>query len=201
MATLRIDNLSFHRQGPYSFSVDGGQCCGLSGPSGSGKTLLLRSLADLDPHGGRVVLGNILCEEVQAPQWRKLVGMLPAESCWWFDSVEDHFSGERGQIDKMLIDLGFEADVMSWQVRRLSTGEKQRLSIVRLLTNHPQALLLDEPTANLDSNNIDRVESMLLKYCKENVIPLLWVSHNQDQLDRVADNHLLMHSDRLIFKE
>jgi len=200
MTSLRVENVSFQDQGPYSFTVHGGQCCGLSGASGSGKTLLLRSLADLDPHTGRVFLGSMHCEEIQAPQWRKRVGMLPAESSWWFDSVGEHFSGEMRQLENLLLLLGFETDVLNWQIQRLSTGEKQRLAIVRLLANRPQALLLDEPTASLDSVNIARVETLLMKYCRDNAAPLLWVSHDSVQLDRVADHRMIMQPDGLLVK-
>ncbi len=195
MADLRVENLSFRNRGPYSFIVHGGQCCGLCGASGSGKTLLLRSLVDLDQHTGMISLDTVTCREIQAPEWRKRVGMLPAESCWWFDSVGEHFSDPGSQVKELLRPLGFGMDVMDWQVQRLSTGEKQRLAIVRLLANSPQALLLDEPTASLDRKNITRAEDMLLGYCRDKAIPLLWVSHDPVQLDRVADLCMTMQQD------
>lgn len=198
MKILRVEHLSYQNRGPYTFTVPGGKCCGLSGASGSGKTLLLRSLADLDVHTGRVSLGDINCHQVPAPQWRKRVGMLPAESCWWFDSVGEHFSVEVRQLEEVLLSLGFERDVINWQIHRLSTGEKQRLAIARLLTNSPQALLLDEPTASLDSVNTGRVENLLLEYCRDNMAPLLWVSHDMDQLDRVAEHYMIMQPDGLL---
>ncbi len=56
---LRVDQLVSYSLGPVSFSLDEGECMGLSRPSGSGKTLLLRAIADLDPHAGEVSLDGV----------------------------------------------------------------------------------------------------------------------------------------------
>ncbi len=193
MSRLEIDNLTFRDHGPYSLEIVGRECLGLQGASGSGKTLLLRAIADLDPHGGSLRLGSMLCAEVPAPLWRKSVALLPAESFWWQDTVEEHFHDFSPLAAWLLNQLGFDFEVGSWQISRLSTGEKQRLAILRLLENRPGALLLDEPTASLDAANITKVEQMLLEYGRKNNAPLLWVSHDPEQLDRVADRSLFMH--------
>ena len=195
MTMLHVKELIFQGRGPYSFDINGGQCCGLTGPSGSGKSLLLRALADLDPHTGKIMLDDIDNLGISAPLWRKRVGMLPAECLWWFDRVEDHFSREVEINYEWFGQLGFDHDVMNWQVHHLSTGEKQRLGILRLLHNRPAALLLDEPTASLDSANIGRAETLLVSYCKENVSPVLWVSHDKEQLSRVAGFLMIMAKD------
>jgi ABC-type iron transport system FetAB ATPase subunit len=187
MNELQLSNLIFQGRGPYSFQINPGHVAGLQGASGAGKTLLLRAIADLDPNQGQVRLGDIICSRVPAPQWRKTVAMLPAESFWWFDMVGDHFQVSSRRVNENLQQLGFEPDVLNWEVSRLSTGEKQRLAIVRLLQNRPRALLLDEPTASLDAANIDRTETMLVEYCRQEQVPLLWVSHDPGQLERVAD--------------
>ncbi len=192
MQSLEVRDLTFRDRGPYSFTIRGGECLGISGPSGAGKTLLLRALADLDPHGGRVSLGSLVCDQVPAPLWRKTVALLPAESLWWYDRVGDHFPAFGRIPDTFLTLLGFDASVRDWQVSRLSTGEKQRLAILRLLQNRPGALLLDEPTASLDADNIGHVEELLTGYCHRNMVPVLWVSHDPDQLHRVADRRMVM---------
>ena len=81
---------------------------------------------------------------------------------------------------------------MDWEIARLSSGERQRLALVRLLANHPKALLMDEPTANLDAENIIRVETLVKTYQRENKTPMIWVSHDTGQLDRVASRRLLL---------
>jgi ABC-type iron transport system FetAB ATPase subunit len=195
MNELQLSNLIFQGRGPYSFQINPGHVAGLQGASGAGKTLLLRAIADLDPNQGQVRLGDIICSRVPAPQWRKTVAMLPAESFWWFDMVGDHFQASSRLVNENLQQLGFEPDVLNWEVSRLSTGEKQRLAIVRLLQNRPRALLLDEPTASLDAANIDRTETMLVEYCRQEQVPLLWVSHDPGQLERVADMEFFLGND------
>jgi ABC-type bacteriocin/lantibiotic exporter with double-glycine peptidase domain len=82
------------------------------GASGSGKSLFLRALADLDPHRGAIFLDDTACAEIPAPQWRRRVGLLPAESQWWFDEVSAHFP--EGAGERLPAALGFTAEVMDW---------------------------------------------------------------------------------------
>ncbi len=192
MPTLEIKNLCFQNRGPYSFSIEGGECVGLQGASGAGKSLLLRAIADLDPRTGTMQLGDIKADAVSAPVWRRAVGLLPAESGWWMDRVGEHFVDFDTVDSAMLSAVGFDRSVRNWQISRLSTGEKQRLAIIRLLHNQPQCLLLDEPTASLDQGSAAQVEQLLLTYCATHMAPLLWVSHDPAQLGRVSQHRFLM---------
>jgi ABC-type multidrug transport system ATPase subunit len=194
MPPLEIDNLSFRNRGPYSFRIESGECVGLQGASGAGKSLLLRAIADLDPRTGTLRLGDLNADAVAAPLWRRTVGLLPAESGWWFDLVGDHFADFEAIDDQTLTAAGFDRSVQGWQVSRLSTGEKQRLAILRLLHNQPQCLLLDEPTASLDQQAVTRIEQLLLTYSATHQAPVLWVSHDLSQLDRVCRRRLFMES-------
>jgi ABC-type iron transport system FetAB ATPase subunit len=172
---------------PVSFRIEAGQCVALAGPSGAGKSLLLRAIADLIPHQGDARLDDMLCSAMKPSQWRRRVGFLPAESAWWAPRVGAHFD-RTDCID--FGSLGFEADVLDWEVARLSTGEKQRLALLRLLANQPRALLLDEPTASLDPRNVARVEDLLHAYRQQHAAPVLWVSHDSAQRRRVAQRVL-----------
>ena len=192
MPTLEVRELCFRDRGPYSFRIEGGECVGLQGASGAGKSLLLRALADLDPRTGSMLLGGVEADTLSGPQWRRLVGLLPAESGWWLDGVAEHFNDFAAVEDGLLASLGFERNVGDWQISRLSTGERQRLAILRLLANQPGCLLLDEPTASLDHDMVTRVEHLLLTYASTHQAPLLWVSHDPAQLDRVCSRRLSM---------
>lgn len=183
MSQISIRNLRYLELGPFSFTIARFETVGLSGPSGAGKTLLLRSIADLDPHEGEVFLDDVEYRQMTGPEWRRKVGMLPAESRWWRDKVGEHFS----EVNQdWLAMIGFDRDVMEWAVERLSTGERQRLALLRLLCNRPQVLLLDEPTANLDPVGVERVERLLSDYRYQYGPSTLWVSHDRGQIQRVA---------------
>jgi len=103
--------------------------------------------------------------------------------------VADHF---HSPAPADLEALGFGPEVMGWSVSRLSTGERQRLAALRLLENRPGALLLDEPSANLDPENIDRVERFLHTYRTGRRIAVIWVSHDREQIKRVSARRFLL---------
>lgn len=171
-----------------------GEVVCLSGPSGAGKTRLLRAIADLEPHDGRVRLGDMKQDETPAHQWRRAVMLIPAESQWWENRVGAHMLRP---MPEALAGLGFDESVRDWEVPRLSSGEKQRLALVRALSARPRALLLDEPTANLDDENIERVERWLRHIIEDQQLPVLWVAHSVDQIRRVGSRHLRIRDGRL----
>lgn len=192
MDPLVVDQLCFQGRGPYSLRIAAGDCVGLQGASGAGKSLLLRAIADLDPRTGQLRLGELDADAVAAPVWRRAVGLLPAESGWWLDLVGEHFADFASVADDLLAAVGFDRSVGGWQVSRLSTGEKQRLAIVRLLHQGPRCLLLDEPTASLDQQLVARVETLLRTYARTHRAPMLWVSHDPAQLARISDHRLVL---------
>jgi ABC-type iron transport system FetAB ATPase subunit len=240
VAGLRLAGIRTRALGPLDLTLVAGELVFLSGASGSGKSLLLRAIADLDPHLGEVWLDGEPRSGMAPWQWRRRVGLLPAESCWWADQVGEHFAafgprrarsqrsgrwlfqrwsriqrrhpaGSRGPdlgregaetLDRSLLldwlaQLGFDPDVLGWSVARLSTGERQRLALARLLAQAPEALLLDEATANLDPSNTAGVESLLETYRRERQAAVLWVSHDPEQRQRLGGRSLVIREARL----
>ncbi len=184
-----MDKIAFGDIAPLSMRIAAGECVGLRGDSGCGKTRLLRALADMDEHAGGATLDGVDANAMPANQWRRQVALLPAESQWWHDTVGEHFSDRRA-VTPALDAMGFSEAALGWQVSRCSSGEKQRLAILRLLANQPRVLLLDEPTANLDPDNTLRVENLIQDYIAARGAACLWVSHNRLQLQRVARRQL-----------
>jgi len=195
MALFEVNHLSRSGLSGISLSLEAGELVCLSGPSGSGKTLLLRALADLDVSEGRVRLETTGREQIAPMEWRRRVGYLPAESRWWATLVGDHFPAEQ---QGLFSQLGFSEDVASWSVERLSSGERQRLALARLLANQPNVLLLDEPTANLDPANTGKVEHIVLSYLHTHAAACLWVTHNAEQMERIADRSLVLEGTGLV---
>ena len=192
MSRFGVKNLIYGpgQMGPFSFVIEDSACLALTGPSGSGKTLLLRALADLDPHQGSVCLDDSECSSMPAPLWRRQVGMMPAESQWWHPTVGEHIVNfDENHLGK----IGFDPDVAGWEISRLSSGEKQRLALIRLLANKPGVLLLDEPTKSLDSENVAKMESLMAEYREGTGCAILWVTHDDEQAARVS--HTRYHLD------
>jgi ABC-type bacteriocin/lantibiotic exporter with double-glycine peptidase domain len=158
---LHIEGVSSHVISITTLDVAEGECVCLSGPSGAGKSLLLRAIADLDPHAGQVWLDGHEASEFAPRDWRRRVGLLPAESQWWHEQVGAHFAAVN---EAQWQALGFGLETLTWQVARCSTGERQRLALLRLLANQPRVLLLDEPTASLDPTSVEHVEALVAAY-------------------------------------
>ena len=197
------NQLSFGDNGPYNFSCRVREITGIRGASGVGKTLLLRALADLDDHEGQILLDGKECISYPAPEWRRRVSLVPAESRWWHTRVISHIAGEAAleEAEKYAVALGFAPDVLNWDVARLSTGEKQRLSVVRALVQKPAVLLLDEVGSGLDPDNLSQLNQVIRDYMNENDSPVLWVSHDREQLDRMGDMQITMHKKTLEITE
>ncbi|GGY05006.1 ABC transporter ATP-binding protein [Litchfieldella qijiaojingensis] len=191
---LRLDKVSIGTLDGVSFTIAPGEIVCLSGPSGSGKSRLLRAIADLEPHGGDIWLGERAQSQFPGHEWRRQVMLVPAESQWWAPSVGEHF--QHSPVED-LSTLGFETKTLDWQIGRLSSGEKQRLALLRALSRSPRALLLDEPTANLDDTTIHRCESWLRERTRQLGLPVLWVAHDSRQIERVANRHYRIEGSRL----
>lgn len=183
--SLRLENLRSSLIQPVSLNLQAGRCLAVHGPSGAGKSLLMRAIADLDVCEGEVWLDQQARSKMGPSQWRRQVAYLPSESHWWEETVAAHSSNWDMDV---LQQLGFKQTVLSWQISRMSSGEKQRLALARALSNHPRALLLDEPTANLDIENTQAVETVVREYQEQHQVPVIWVSHDPDQRQRVAQH-------------
>ena len=195
---LQIRDLRTNLLRPASLSLSAGECIAIRGPSGAGKTLLLRAIADLDPNEGQVCLDGRDRSTIAGPEWRRLVGYVPAEPGWWADTVGEHFSGWTAAL-AVVRDLGFPKEANAWPITRLSTGERLRLALIRALMVRPKVLLLDEPTAALDPASVASVESLIATRVRAG-LAALWVTHDTEQSKRIA-HRLLAVSDGQVREE
>ena len=180
---------------PMNLEMNVGECLSIRGPSGAGKSLLLRAIADLDPSEGRVSLDDIARDSMEAYEWRRLVTYVPAESGWWADSVAAHFD-EPDIAAGYLIRFGFPDSAMSWPTDRLSTGERQRLGLLRAIVQNPRVLLLDEPTSALDPEATAKVEGVLREKLDAGV-SIIMVSHDAAQAKRLAHRQFVINDGAL----
>lgn len=181
---LVVENIARAPLSPVSLEIPDGTCIAVSGKSGSGKSLLLRAIADLDPASGTVTLDGRNRNAMPATEWRRNVTYVAPQSGWWFDRVGDHFEAP-DIAATYLARVGLDAHAVDWPVSRLSTGEQQRLAIVRAMVQSPRVLLLDEPTSALDPEATAEVEGLMHEKIAAGTSIIL-VSHDPRQAARMA---------------
>jgi putative ABC transport system ATP-binding protein len=175
--TYRLDTTQVQALDDVSVDIRQDRFTVLTGPSGSGKTTLLNVAGCLDtPEGGELFIGDV-CASALAPDAlsdlrANRIGfvfqhfnLLPVLSA--YENVELPLlmlgigAAERGdRVRHMLAQVGLERFV-SHLPGQLSGGQRQRVSIARALVKHPDIVLADEPTANLDSANGRAVVALL----------------------------------------
>ena len=194
-ALLKVDHLKILSLPAISFTLEKGQCLAIVGSSGVGKSLLLKSIADLVPPIGNIFFVGVERENIPATEWRKKIRYNPAETGWWAETVGAHFT-VNAKKEIWLDDFGLQPEVMQQSVSTLSTGQKQRLGLLRALSDLPKILLLDEPTASLDVHNAGLVEKVLRRALSKGTA-IVMVTHDLAQARRLADDIMTIHPDHI----
>lgn len=169
----------------------------VAGPSGSGKSTLLRLLNRLDdPTGGRVLLEGRDLRDWEPSELRRRVGMVFQAAPVFEGTVLDNFRVADPDVTTeralhVLDHVTLPAELLDRPADRLSGGEAQRMSIARALLTNPQVLLADEPTAALDGTARLAVEE-LGESVAAGGVPIVWITHDTDQLRRLADHVLVL---------
>jgi molybdate transport system ATP-binding protein len=177
-----------------SFRSDAGLTA-LFGPSGSGKTSILNMIAGLlTPDRGRIAVGGELLfgDGVDRPPEDRHAGYVFQDGRL-FPHLKVRanllYGARRGSgklgLDEVVELLGLRALLDRWP-RTLSGGEAQRVAIGRALLSAPRFLLLDEPLASLDRARADEIMTMIERVRDELGLPILYVSHNRAEVDRLA---------------
>lgn len=189
---LQIRNLRTRGAGAIDLSAARGECICILGKSGSGKSVFLRLVADLDPGEGTVTLDGIERKALSGPQWRRRVVYQAAEPAWWAPTVAAHFpDATHERLGGWMEEIGLSPALLDTEIPRLSTGERQRLALLRSLAREPAVLLLDEPTASLDTESTLVVEALLARRLAQG-LTILIVTHSREQAARIGQRRFEM---------
>jgi ABC-2 type transport system ATP-binding protein len=209
MAIIHIDSLKKHF-GPVK-AVDGitlkieeGEIFGFLGPNGAGKTTTIRCLMDfLRPTAGRITISDLDAQQDPASV-KKIVGYLAPDTRlyeqWTGRQHVDFVAHLRGS-DAGAEDLvrRFNLDLKA-KVRTLSSGNKQKLSLVLALLGKPRVLILDEPTNALDPLLQNTVYTVLEEY-RQQGCTVFFSSHNLAEVERICSRVGIIRQGKLVAVE
>ena len=191
-----------------SFAIPQGQVVAFLGPNGAGKTTLMRMLTGfLAPSAGRAALAGFDVRE-QRIEASKRLGYLPESGPLYPDMTPLEllqFFGEARELAPATLKNRIEAAVeicalelvLEKPIGKLSKGYKQRVGLAQALLHDPDVLIMDEPTAGLDPNQIKQFRENIQRLGRTKT--LLISTHILQEVEAVADRVLLINSGRLVF--
>jgi molybdate transport system ATP-binding protein len=184
----------------------------LFGPSGSGKTSIVNALAGLlRPGRGRIAIGGRVLVDTAAgvfvPPWRRRVGLVFQDARLFphMNVAANLDYGRRwapdppGQAEiERIVDLLDLRHLLKRRPANLSGGERSRVALGRALLARPEALLMDEPLASLDSARKSEILPHVERLRDERGLVILYVTHAIEEVTRLADTLVLLDAGKVI---
>lgn len=204
----KVENLNILND--INFTVEKGDLISIQGKSGSGKTTFLNLIGLLDTkYEGRIEFENSVKYKNLEKLRAKNIGfvfqfhyLLPEFTC--LENVmlpalalnEKSKEEIRDEAIKILAMVDLE-DRINFYPNQLSGGQKQRVAIARALINHPNIILADEPTGNLDEENSLMINRLFKKINEEEKQSIIIVTHSQE-LANIANKKYVLKDKNLI---
>ena len=197
--TLAVDRVSFH--------IPAGQIVGFLGPNGAGKSTTLRVLTGfIPPTSGRALIDGLDVLR-QSEEARSRIGYLPESTPLYPEMRVEEYLHYRGRLYGMSrperrqrIDVASDRCGLTGLRRRLvgqlSRGNRQRVGLAQALLHDPQVLILDEPTAGLDPNQIAHVRQLIGELAGQHTI--LISTHVLPEVEKVADRVIIIAAGRIM---
>lgn len=191
-----------------SFSIPQGEIVAFLGPNGAGKTTIMKILTGfLSPSEGEAAIAGLDVRAHRIEASRKL-GYLPENGPLYPDMTPRElleFFGEARGLEGDLLGSRIDAvtrqcdlgEVLTRPIGKLSKGYKQRVGLAQALLHDPEVLVMDEPTAGLDPNQIRDFRKNIRELGRTKTI--LISTHILQEVEAVADRVLLVHEGRLVF--
>ncbi len=196
-----------------TFQVMPGEMVGLVGPNGSGKSTIIKALSRvITPHSGRVLINGRDISQIPRRELSLLIGVVPQIPLLPspFTAFEIVLMGRNPHLGLFLYEGPKDMDIV-WQamgqtstqclaerrISELSGGEIQCVVIARALAQDTQAILLDEPTANLDIGRQIEILDLVKGLCRENKLTVIAALHDLNLASHYCDRLLLINKGRI----
>ncbi len=195
-----------------SFGLAAGECLSIVGPSGAGKTTLLRLLVRLE----EPTQGQIFLEETPLSAWpiqslRQRLTLVFQEGRLFAGSVRENLAYGlqlRGwpqaklelQLSESAVQAGLPPEWLDRPVEQLSGGQRQQVALARALCVEPALLLLDEPTANLDSQKAAQLIEMLAQLSQQRSMAVILTTHQRQWVSQLGGRALLLQAGQLTWQ-
>lgn len=208
---IGTNQLSINAVDNITFDCKPGRICSLLGPNGAGKTTTLRMIATiLKPTKGTIEVGGYDVQESER-EVRQKIGFLtgstglykrltPNEVVKYFADlyqVDAKIYNERKEELFTLLEMH---DFAKKRIDQLSTGMKQKVSIVRTMIHDPDIIIFDEPTSGLDVISAENIIKLILQ-CKEQKKTIIFSSHIMSEVDLLCDDLIIIHKGKLCFND
>jgi len=190
-----------------SFDIKEGEILGLLGPNGAGKTTTIHMLLGLITP----TVGNIHMFGLDLAKYRETILRQVNFSSTYISmpfslTVEENLKviarlyelkNIQRRIDDIVKKLEIE-DIRHKLTRKLSSGQMSRLTLAKAVMTEPKVLFLDEPTASLDPDIVNKIKSFLKEYQRSEGLSILYTSHNMREMEEMSNRIIFLQRGRIV---
>jgi ABC-2 type transport system ATP-binding protein len=189
-----------------SFEIGSGEIVGLLGPNGAGKSTLMKIITCfIPPTSGKLSVNNhdVISQSIEV---KKIIGYLPENNPLYLDMYVKEYLEFIAGIHKLgnktnervnlMIDITGLEDERKKKIGALSKGYRQRVGLAQALIHDPEVLILDEPTAGLDPNQIVEIRNLILKIGQKKTIMLS--THIMQEVEAICKRAIIINHGKIV---
>lgn len=190
-----------------SFDIHEGEILGLLGPNGAGKTTTIHMLLGLiTPTSGTIHMFGLDLAHHRETILQQVNFSSTYISMPFSLTVEENLKvvarlysvkNVQQQVDSIVEKLEME-DIRTRLTRKLSSGQMSRLTLAKALMTKPKVLFLDEPTASLDPDIVDKIKAFLKEYQRDAGLSILYTSHNMREMEEMSNRIIFLQHGQIV---
>ena len=191
-----------------SFTIETGEIVGFLGPNGAGKTTMMKIITGFIPQTSGEVTVNGLSVINNPLKVKKQIGYLPENNPLYDELyVREYLKyvaglyktvNKREKMEDIIEKTGLQTEQKK-KIGQLSKGYKQRVGLAQALIHDPEVLILDEPTAGLDPNQIIEIRNLISRVGKQKTV--LLSTHIMQEVDAICDRVIIIKEGRIVADE